>query len=91
MTAAPKTPQDRKPKQPTAGGVAFALDGETFTAYAENITGEHLEALENNMAHVYIRALVGQEAWDDRVKKLPVTKYGEFIKAHADAVNAGNR
>jgi hypothetical protein len=107
MTVAAKKPQDHLPKAVEDDGeviTEFAYGDRTLTGYGDNVTGESMEALQAGHIHVFLKDLLGQEQWDGipadpkkgkaevpGIKKLPLRKLKDVIKAWGDASqSAGN-
>lgn len=93
MTVAPKKPQDHlaKATEDDAEVITEFVYGEhKLTGYGDGITGESMEALQSGQIHTFLKDLLGQEQWD-LIKKLPIRKLKDVIKAWGDAGrSAGN-
>lgn len=93
----PKAPQDHKPKAVAAAAegadvenvTTFEFDGQSFTAYGDNITGEVMEQLEQGLIHAAVRALIGEEQWKV-AKKYPLRKIKDLWTAWGEAAKQGN-
>ena len=91
MTAR-KAPQDHlAPKTDlNAEIVEFEFEDLTLTADGDAVTGEIMEELAAGNLHVFLKALLGTDGWD-QIKKLPVRKYKDILDAWSEAKqSAGN-
>jgi len=91
MTA-PKKPQDHLPKQADLNAEIVEFDYEDLHLVADGdaITGEVMEELAAGNLHVFLKALLGPDAWET-IKKLPVRKYKDILDAWSEAKqSAGN-